>query len=329
MEKTAQLTDIERKELFSETANIKSISPAIIEKDFWVCWTLKRIFEHQTLSKLLMFKGGTSLSKVFHLIERFSEDIDMILDWRLVSSQDPLEQLSKTKQDKLNKEINKHAIEYIADELLPLIQETIEPTCSCSIDNENPHNINIKYPSAFSDDYLRPEVLLEIGPLASWLPSDNYSIRPYAAEAFPDVIRQAECKVNAIKAERTFWEKATILHHEAYRPEASPQPSRYSRHYYDMYMMANSEIKEIALNNLAILEDVVDFKKRFYPRGWANYDLAKPGTIKLIPNDHILENLKKDYKAMENMIYGDYPDFNELISGITLLEQEINNLSAT
>ncbi len=329
MEKTAQLTDIERKELFSETANIKSISPAIIEKDFWVCWTLKRVFEHPTLSKLLMFKGGTSLSKVFHLIERFSEDIDMILDWRLVSSQDPLEQLSKTKQDKLNKEINKHAIEYIADELLPLIQETIEPTCSCSIDNENPHNINIKYPSAFSDDYLRPEVLLEIGPLASWLPSDSYSIRPYAAEAFPDVIRQAECKVNAIKAERTFWEKATILHHEAHRPTNNPQPSRYSRHYYDMYMMANSKIKEIALNNLSILEDVVDFKKRFYPRGWANYDLAKPSTIKLIPNDHILENLKKDYKAMENMIYGGYPDFNELISGISLLEQEINNLSAT
>jgi len=329
VEKTAQLTDIERKELFSETANIKSISPAIIEKDFWVCWTLKRVFEHPTLSKLLMFKGGTSLSKVFHLIERFSEDIDMILDWRLVSSQDPLEQLSKTKQDKLNKEINKHAIEYIADELLPLIQETIEPTCSCSIDNENPHNINIKYPSAFSDDYLRPEVLLEIGPLASWLPSDSYSIRPYAAEAFPDVIRQAECKVNAIKAERTFWEKATILHHEAHRPTNNPQPSRYSRHYYDMYMMANSKIKEIALNNLSILEDVVDFKKRFYPRGWANYDLAKPSTIKLIPNDHILENLKKDYKAMENMIYGGYPDFNELISGISLLEQEINNLSAT
>ena len=93
-EKTAQLTDTERKELFSETANIKGISPAIIEKDFWVCWTLKKIFEHPTLSQLLMFKVGTSLSKVFNLIERFSEDIDMILDWRVVTSQDPLEQLS-------------------------------------------------------------------------------------------------------------------------------------------------------------------------------------------------------------------------------------------
>jgi hypothetical protein len=96
-----------------------------------------------------------------------------------------------------------------------------------------------------------------------------------------------------------------------------------------MYMMANSEIKEIALNNLSILDDVVDFKKRFYPRGWANYNLAKPGTMKLIPDNHILESLKKDYKAMENMIYGDYPDFNELISGIASLEQEINALSAS
>ena len=181
----------------------------------------------------------------------------------------------------------------------------------------------------FSDEYLRSEVLLEIGPLASWLPYESYSITPYAAEAFPDVFNEPQCEVNAIKAERTFWEKVTILHHEAHRPANNPQPSRYSRHYYDMYMMANSEIKEIALNNLSILDDVVNFKKRFYPRGWANYDLAKPGSIKLIPDDHILESLKKDYKAMENMIYGDYPDFNELISGIASLEQEINALSAS
>ncbi len=329
MENIAQLSDTERKELFAETAIQKNISPAIIEKDFWVCWTLKRIFEHPSLSKLLMFKGGTSLSKVFHLIERFSEDIDMILDWRVVTSRNPLEDQSKTQQNKLNKEINDHAIAFIGDELLPLIDKAIKPICSCSIDNEDKHNINIKYPSAFSDEYLRSEVLLEIGPLASWLPYESYSITPYAAEAFPDVFNEPQCEVNAIKAERTFWEKVTILHHEAHRPANNPQPSRYSRHYYDMYMMANSEIKEIALNNLSILDDVVNFKKRFYPRGWANYDLAKPGSIKLIPDDHILESLKKDYKAMENMIYGDYPDFNELISGIASLEQEINALSAS
>lgn len=326
METIAQLSSTEREELFAETATKNGISPAIIEKDFWVCWTLKRIFEDPTLSTLLMFKGGTSLSKVFNLIERFSEDIDMILDWTVVTSRDPLEQQSKTKQGKLNKEINSLAITFIEDELLPLIKKAIDPICSCSVDVENRHNINIEYPAAFSDKYLRPEVLLEIGPLASWLPYERYSISPYAAEAFPNVFNDSVCKVNAIKAERTFWEKATILHHEAHRPDDNPQPSRYSRHYYDMYMMANSGVKEIALNNLDILNDVVEFKRRFYSRGWANYNLAKPGTLKLIPGDLILENLKTDYKAMENMIFGGYPSFDEIINTIRKLEQEINNI---
>ena len=156
------------------------------------------------------------------------------------------------------------------------------------------------------------------------MPSDNYSIKPYAADVFPDVIKQSECKVNAIKAERTFWEKATILHHEAHRPKDNPQPSRYSRHYYDMYMMANSEVKQTALNNLHILDDVVDFKKRFYPRGWANYDLAKPGTIKLIPEKSIIKNLKKDYTFMGNMIFGETPSFDEVMNTIESLEQQIN-----
>ncbi len=328
METIAQLSDTDRRDLFAETATNKKISPAIIEKDFWVCWTLKRIFEDTSLAKLLIFKGGTSLSKVFNLIERFSEDIDMVLDWTVVTPINPLEQQSKTKQAKLNKEINEQAIKFIANELLPLIQKAIEPICSCSVDNENKHNINIKYPSAFSDEYLRPEVLLEIGPLASWLPSKSYTIKPYAAEAFPDIFKKPECNVNAITAERTFWEKATILHHEAHRPDDNAQPSRYSRHYYDMYMMANSKVKKVALNNLEILKDVADFKKRFYPRAWANYDLAKPGTFKLIPEKHILGNLKADYKAMENMIFGIYPSFDEIISVISDLENEINDLES-
>lgn len=326
METVAILTTAERKELFGETATKKNISPAIVEKDFWVCWVLKRIFEDPSLSKLLMFKGGTSLSKVFNLIERFSEDIDMILDWTIVTPINPMEQRSKTKQEKLNKDINIHAITFIADELLPIIQKTIEPICSCAVDEINKHNINISYPSAFSDEYLRPEVLLEIGPLASWLPSKSYSITPYAAEAFPDVFNQTYCRVNSIKAERTFWEKATILHQESHRPDDKPQPSRYSRHYYDMYKMAKSEVKEIALSDLTILNEVTEFKKRFYPRGWAKYDLAKQGTLKLVPSDFIQKNLRNDYKAMENMIFGSYPSFEEIMGVISDLETEINNI---
>jgi len=216
MDKVALLSLVQRQELFSETAARRNMQPAIVEKDFWVCWTLAKIFAHEELKKLLMFKGGTSLSKVFHLIERFSEDIDLILDWRVVSGENPDEARSKSKQDKLNKEINEKAQGYIAADLMGMVRLVISPICLCSIAADDPHVININYPAAFSDEYLRPEIRLEIGPLASWFPSDCYSVQPYAAEEFPDLFEQPSCFVQAIKAERTFWEKVTILHQETY-----------------------------------------------------------------------------------------------------------------
>ena len=147
------------------------------------------------------------------------------------------------------------------------------------------------------------------------------------AEQFPDQFVQPECTVKAIKAERTFWEKATILHHEAYRPDDSMQPPRNSRHYYDMFQMANAPVKDSALADLALLESVVAFKQRFYPRGWARYDLARPGTLRLVPEGHVQDVLKADYRAMRIMIYGEYPEFESILSTLQGLEDEINRLS--
>lgn len=122
MNKVANLSKEQRKELFSETAALMNTTNAIVEKDFWVVWTLGKIFEDERLNKILMFKGGTSLSKVFNLIGRFSEDIDLILDWRLVTKENPLEeQQSKNKQVKFNEQINENAKIYIKNELLPII----------------------------------------------------------------------------------------------------------------------------------------------------------------------------------------------------------------
>lgn len=327
MESVARLSSAERRELFSETAARKGMTPAIVEKDFWVCWTLGRLFAHPDLSRLLMFKGGTSLSKVFNLIERFSEDIDLILDWRVVVGEnDPLAERSNTKQEALNKTIEAKAVDYIGGELLATISRMVDPICRCEVAANDLHAINVMYPAAFSDAYLRPEVLLEIGPLAAWLPCDSYRIGPYAAEMFPQLFKQADCVVQTIRAERTFWEKATILHQEAHRPEDSPQPLRYSRHYYDLAMMANSAVKDVALANLALLTDVVAFKQRFYPRGWARYDQAKPGTFKLLPSGYVLAAIEKDYGQMRAMIFGRYPDFAEIIETLRTLEMEINAL---
>lgn len=316
-----------RQELFNETAIRKSLTQSIVEKDFWVCWTLGKLFEDSELSKRLVFKGGTSLSKVFNIIERFSEDIDLILDWTLLTEKNPKSDISKTKQEKLNKTINKSAIEYISGPLLMAISNILAPTCSVSLDRRDPHIINITYPSVYKDSYLRSDIRLEIGPLASWLPNSQHTISSYVAEEFPNVFTTPSSFVYVINAERTFWEKITILHHEAHRPETSQLPSRYSRHYYDVFRMAHSYIKERALTDLKLLNDVVAFKERFYPRSWAKYDLAKPGTLKLIPNEHVIKELKKDYDSMQNMIFGEYPSFNTIIKTIVELEIEINSLN--
>ena len=142
--------------------------------------------------------------------------------------------------------------------------------------------MNVAYPAAFSEDYLRPEVRLEIGPLASWDPSDRHVIQPYAADSFPEVFEEPDCPVVAIAAERTFWEKATILHQEAHREGATP--SRYSRHYYDTYKLATSPVRQVALKDVGLLQQVVEFKQRFYPCGWARFEDARPGTFRLMPN---------------------------------------------
>lgn len=325
MDRIALLPNRERYELFSESAAKLGMVPAVVEKDFWVTWTLKQLFSHPTLSTQLMFKGGTSLSKVYGLIERFSEDIDLILDWKNLSMEDPLADRSNSRQGKLNQTINQEARRYIESTLLPLVSQVTSSCCSCSIDESDPHVINLQYPSAFPDHYLRPELRLEIGPLAAWLPHEEHEIHSYAADAFPHLFQQPNCRVQVISAARTFWEKATILHQEAHRPADRTLPPRYSRHYYDLYRMALSPVKGQALSDFGLLESVVDFKQRFYPRGWARYDLAKPDTLQLLPTNHILSALRKDYVAMGHMIFGEIPEFDEIIRTLGLLQSEINS----
>lgn len=324
MDTIVKLSPEQRSELFRETAARKGVTNAIAEKDFWVTWVLSKIFSDSHLSTLMIFKGGTSLSKAFHLIERFSEDIDLILDWRTVIDSDPRESKSKTAQDKLNKEINAKAASYIKNELLPVITSVLAPYCICIPDENDGLIINVRYPSSFDDPYLRPEILLEIGPLASWLPYGEYAVQSFASEEFPALFTNPICNVKAIVAERTFWEKATILHQEANRPLDKAMLPRYSRHYYDLAMMAQSHVKEVALRDLNLLETVVAFKQQFYPSAWANYESAKAGSLKLVPPQERITELTKDYDAMRSMIFGNYPSLNEIITILKALEAEIN-----
>jgi hypothetical protein len=315
----------ERAFYFEQASGRLDLPPAAIEKDFWVTWVLGLLFSSSPLASKILFKGGTSLSKVFGLIERFSEDIDLILDWNEVVSEDPNMERSKTKQDQFNKAVPELSREYIERVLLPEVLHLMGGICSAEIETGAPDVINIRYPSKFAAEYLRPEIRLEIGPLAQWVPHARYAVTSYVADAFPDLFERPACHVIAIKAERTFWEKATILHHEAHRPESSKIPARYSRHYYDLYMMAaNESLRQVALPDLELLKSVVAFKMKFYPRGWARYDLAKPGTLRLVPSDRRLAELCSDYDAMKEMIFGKAADFTEIVAGLKALESEIN-----
>lgn len=333
MDSVALLDPKQRSELFEESASRRGVLPAIIEKDFWVCWALKKLFESDELSKNLVFKGGTSLSKVYGIIDRFSEDIDLVLDWGLLgygkNGDDPwAEQSSGSQLDKFNQEFNNRAKEYIRVSLLPEVTDllTMCPEVSLQIPESDGHVIEIHYPAAFKATSLRPQILLEIGPLASWVPSTQANVTPYAAEEFPDVFQDPVCTVTAIKAERTFWEKATILHQQAHRTSTMPQ--NYSRHYYDMLRLAKSEIKALAFKDLDLLSDVVAFKQRFYRSPWARYDLATPGSFRLMPTENGRKELYVDYDAMRPMIFGEVPSWEDILDGLSDLEAEINSLKA-
>lgn len=169
-----------------------------------------------------------------------------------------------------------------------------------------------------------PVIRLEIGALAAWTPAEIREITPYAAIKYPRLFSQPTTDILTVLPERTFWEKVTILHREANRPEGKNFPTRYSRHYYDLYCMMNSPVKNAALNNIALLEKVVEFKEKFYRCPWAKYEEAKIGTMKLMPPEINMQALKDDYEHMQNMIFGDIPDFDIILETIGQFEKELN-----
>ena len=155
MDKVARMPAEDRRDVFTEAAARFGIRPAIIEKDFWVCAALKLLFGKSRFAKSLVLKGGTSLSKVHGLIERFSEDIDLVLDWKLIGFgkglRDPMQDFdSKSKQDQFNKEINRMAAAYIAATLCPEVDDLVRKEdigLSATVDRDDPYAVNMRYPA--------------------------------------------------------------------------------------------------------------------------------------------------------------------------------------
>lgn len=312
--------------LITNTARKKNISEAVVEKDYWVTYFLDYLFNENKWKEYFTFKGGTSLSKCFGIIQRFSEDIDLILDWRVLGY-DKLEPWlirSNTKQDKFNKEINEKTERFLKEDFLTeLIKDFSQEDFEFEIDSLDPQTVLFSYPKIFDSNYLSQTIRLEIGSLAAWTPATNISIIPIIGDAYANIFKE-KTNIRTVSVERTFWEKATILHHEANRPESSKMPHRYARHYYDMYKIANSKYKDKAIKDKELLRKVTEFKMKFYPRKWAKYEDAMDSKLRLVPDKFRFLELENDYKAMSEMIYGEYPSFEEIIKILKELETEIN-----
>lgn len=259
MRDAARRSDRDRRDLFGAAAQRMGVHAAIVEKDFWVCWVLDYLFQESAWKERLAFKGGTSLSKAYEAIQRFSEDIDLILDWRVLgySSEEPNEPRSVSGQEAFGDEANRRTADLLLRYFVPQISTGLSERLGRSMPVE-PHgqDVLIRYPGAFTLAAVQPTIRLEIGPIAAWTPNEPRVIRPYAAERVPEVFKQSTTTVPTISAERTFWEKATILHQEAHRAAEKLLPPRYSRHYYDLYRLALLPIRERALMRIDLLNEV-------------------------------------------------------------------------
>lgn len=300
----------------------------IIEKDIWLCWVLKQVFSMPD-APTMAFKGGTSLSKVFNLIERFSEDVDITLDYRAFEEFDIFDEThSKTKLKKFSDRLKQHVKYFSTRRLVPYLQERLKSLpcykdCKIEVDSSG-EKVWIYYPTLINQpfSYVREAVLLELGGRNAITPSHKQTVKPYLSKVI-NSIEFPQAQVNVLAAERTFWEKATLIHVECQRG-VREGANRLSRHWYDLVKLFTSDLGANALQNIALLEDVVAYKSIFYSASYANYNACLEGGMCLIPSG--LEMLERDYKKMitAGMFYGQPITFNELINQIKALQERIN-----
>ncbi len=344
MDKVARLPTSDRAALFGETAAGRGVANTIIEKDFWVCWTLRRVFSlppGETAS--LVFKGGTSLSKAYDAIHRFSEDIDLSFDRAELGyggTRDPEQPgLGKNKAARLIAGLVTDVETHVAERLLPALQTAFarhlgnpaDGGWSLEIDPSDAQTVNFHYPPAFGGtdyagmSYITPRVKLELGGRGDPWPTEEKVIRSYSAEDYPDFFDEPDTRVTVLSARRTFWEKATALHAEAHRPAGSPTPQYFSRHFYDLAMLLETAEGAAASRDFELLAQVAQHKAIFFRSAWASYDLAKPGTLRLLPGEDRIKDLRADYKAMAPMMFDTKPPtFDDILARIRRFEDDVN-----
>jgi hypothetical protein len=341
MKEFAKLPAERRRLTFEQAAAQTGLFHASIEKDFWVSWTLWKLFTLPDWGQHITFKGGTSLSKGWKLIERFSEDIDIVID------RDPLgyggenapDQAPSRKQVKKRLASLKEASQAcVNDTLRPLLQDSIERDLSAEgnwtleLDSMDPDSQTLlfAYPTVFPDhpEYLRQVVKIEMGARSDTDPSESVVIQPIVAECFPDLLSHGSVNVRVVSPVRTFWEKAMLLHEETFRPsDKKKRKAGMARHYYDLHQLITQGVASEAVQNPDLFRRIVGHREVYFRFTWVDYSTLKPGSLQLVPRDEQLGDWHADYRAMQaEMFYGDIPSFEMVMDVVREFQNQFNQL---
>jgi hypothetical protein len=328
----------ERGAAFVEAASRLGIgSPVIIEKDFWVCWSLGQIYLAPGIPVPPLFKGGTSISKAYGIIKRFSEDVDLVIDRHKIGFEggdDPIAASSGKKKEKGIEALERKCAETIQGPILKALQEQFEGILKGEWrlevfgQDQNHQTLAFRYPPGLkpemypTESYIGNFVRLEFGCKGDVWPSEERIIKSYVAEAVPELFEdRTEVKVNALAPKRTFWEKATLIHGIISQGKAKP---RLSRHFYDLVALSEDESCKPVLGDDGLLSAVVKHKKTFFRQASAKYDEAKRGTLRLVPAGDLLKAIRQDYEEMAEMFFEDPPPFDELLQSLRDIEARFN-----
>ncbi len=326
-------------EIFNQTSiQLAFGTPAIIEKDYWLVKILKTLYSDSIFAMHHLFKGGTSLSKCYHCIRRFSEDVDITIDRRLLGfneTDNEVSELGSKNRKRYFEELiikTDDHVNKIANELLVKLKNTSKKeNWSVYIDKNDSQRVIVEYPKLLKESfypasaYISPRIILEFGCRGDMFPKNNREVKTYIEEVFPNIKERSPVIVNTLQAERTFWEKITLLHMLAHQSDEVSLQTHIGRHYYDIHMLYQSEIGKSAAKDIKLLETVAFHKSVFFRSKQASYETAKPGSICLLPSEKKLKEIHDDYESMSEMFFDEVVSFDVILNSIQLLQSELNN----
>ena len=322
----------ERQVILENVREKRKLDVIAIEKDFWVSMVLKALFS-LPVGKNIVFKGGTSLSKGWNLIDRFSEDIDLAIDREFFGF---AKELGKNQRDKLRKTSKKYIEETLAPTLADQLGEfgladqinVVVPPVKES--DKDPVELFIEYKSVLPsiNPYINKRVKLEISCRSMREPFKEIPMCSMIAEEYADEpFAEAPFLVPTVLPGRTFLEKAFLLHEEFNRPNGCTHLERLTRHLYDIEKMMDKPFAKEAMNDSQLYNDIVEHRSKFTAWSGLDYKSHQPSTISFVPPLEVEDSLRRDYTSMQqNFIYGDSLPYDMLIERMKELQQRFREL---